>query len=245
MTYILSKKTKPKLVDNNLLSQIIQNNEKQKIICANNKEDKFQLLLICIQNKIIDFLTNYFWIIIIIIIIIYILWCRYKWYKKDLENNNILQQKNIINYNHYIKNKQYTNPSNNYINENIKNFYNQKYINDKKFNNQKYINDKKSNNQNYINHINFDNINENNINEGIKYDDLIEYNNLNYIDEDIKYNNINDDQKYKNNLDIINTEYTNKKDIKYNNSDYKAVNFDIINNILFDTYSENNNYSFI
>jgi Mg-chelatase subunit ChlI len=46
----------------------------------------------------------------------------------------------------------------------------------------------------------------------------------------------------------INTQYTNKKDIKYNNKDnnIKAINFDRINNTFYDSISNNNsNYSFI
>jgi hypothetical protein len=56
-------------------------------------------------------------------------------------------------------------------------------------------------------------------------------------------NNSNNELKYFDNQNI-NTQYTNKKDIKYKNNDnyIKPINFDIIDN----TFSNNNmNYSFI
>ena len=46
----------------------------------------------------------------------------------------------------------------------------------------------------------------------------------------------------------INTHYTNKKDIKYNNNsnnNIKDVNYDIIDNNFYESITNNTNYSFI
>ena len=89
MTFILSKNIKPKLVDNIILNQITkQNLLNQQFINVESEKSKYQILLNTFQNKCIDYLTNYYWIILIIIIIIIILWFRYKWYKKSLEKND-------------------------------------------------------------------------------------------------------------------------------------------------------------
>jgi len=86
MTFILSKKYKPKLVDNNILKQITKHNLLiNQLTNVNSDKSKYQILFNNMHDKCIDYLTNYFWIILLIIIIIYILWCRYNWYQKSLK----------------------------------------------------------------------------------------------------------------------------------------------------------------
>jgi hypothetical protein len=238
MTFILSKKSKPKLVDNNILNQITKQNVlKKQMNDVKCEKSNYQILITTIHDKCIDLLTNYFWIILIIIVIIYILWCRYKWYQESLkkihftyfnDKNDILQH-DILQYNpkHKVNNiyNKYNPNDNNQINKKDYQF---------DLNNQINLYDNPNKKTQYTNKkdYQFDNsiINTQYTN---KKDNQFDLNNQ--INE---FDNLN-----------INTQYTNKKDIKYNNdnnndnnNNIKPINFDIIDNTLLEN---NSNYSFI
>jgi hypothetical protein len=233
MTFILSKKSKPKLVDNTILNQITkQNLLKKQLINVNYEKSKYETILITVHDKCIEYLTNYFWIIFFILIIIIILWCRYKWYKKSLKNNK------------------------NYHNKIYKKNINQEDIN-KNYQEDMYQNYEEDINQNYQNYQNFQNkqnsINQEDINQN--YQNFQYKQNINSINQEDNYqyfqdkqNNIN--QEDNNEITKFDTKYTNKKDIKYNikdtNVNVKSVNFDTINNTFFDPVdNSNSNFSYI
>jgi len=254
MTFILSKKSKPKLVDNNILNQITkQNLLKKQINDVNYEKSNYQLLLTKIHDKCIDLLTNYFWIILIIIVIIYILWCRYKWYQESLKkkhftyfnnNNDILQhdilQHDILQYNQKHKVNNIYNKYNHNDNKQIKkkDYQQNTEINQFDLNNQ--LNQYANNSQ--INHFDLNNqVNQYTNKKDYQFDlntEINQYSNNSQINQFDLNNQINEFDN-----PIINTQYTNKKDIKYNNdNNIKPINFDIIDNTLLENSS---NYSFI
>jgi len=268
MTFILSKKSKPKLVDISILNQITKQNLLKKQI-INSEKSKYQLLLNTIHDKCIDFITNYFWIIIIFIIIIYILWCRYKWYQESLKkkftyfDDDYTLQYNLNNQNKYNLNNQKHNHNDNYQLHNLNNQkhnhndkYQQNNLNNQKHNHNKYNLNNHNHNHNQKhnqNKYNLNNHNQNKYNLNNQKHNQNKYNLNNEVDI-YQQNNEVDIYQQNNEINIldnqkINTQYTNKKDIKYNNNNnnnIKVINFDTINNTFYDPISNNNsNYSFI
>jgi len=258
MTFILSKKSKPKLVDNTILNQITKQNVlKKQMINDNSEKSKYQLLLTTIHDKCIDYLTNYFWIILIIIVIIYILWCRYKWYQDSLKINNDNLSNNQYKYNDIYFDNDYTSQYNhNDVYQQNKYNLNNQYTNKNqhKYNLNNQYNDNLSNNQHKYNLSN--NQHKYNLNNKNKYNltnnqNKYNLNNNNQNDEINKFDKQNDeinDEINKFDYQNINTQYTNKKDIKYNtkNNNIKDINFDTINDTFYDPIDKNNsNYSFI
>jgi hypothetical protein len=246
MTFILSKKSKPKLVENNILNQLSkQNLLKKQMNIVNSEKTKYKLLLNTAHDKCIDFLTNYFWIILIIIVIIYILWCRYKWYQESLKKKNFtyFDDDYTLQYNkndNYEQNKYYLNKKNDNYQQN-KYYLNKKNDNYQQ-NNETNQSDCQNINTQYTNKKN-DNYQQNNETNQSDYQNInTQY--TNKKNDNCQQNNETNQSDYQN----INTQYTNKKDIKYNKTDnnIKAINFDTINNTFYDPISNNNsNYSFL
>jgi hypothetical protein len=238
MTFILSRNSKPKLVDNTIFNQISkQNLLKKQLIIVEPEKTKYQILLITIHDKCIEYLTKYIWIILFIIIIIIILWCRYKWYKNNQENN---YKQKYQKYQKYQEQDQYQyldqdqdqdqdldiNVINQYQDINVINQYIDQDLDPNQDPNQ------------YINVINQDQYQEQN-----QYINVIDQNQNQY---QYQYQEQEQEQNIENNeISKFDTQYTNKKDIKDNNL-VKAVNFDTINNTFFDPIdSGNSNFSFI
>ena len=268
MTFILSRKSKPKLVDNNILNQITkQNLLKKQLINVDSEKSTYQIF----YDKCIEYLTKYFWIIFIIIVIIIILWCRYKWYKKSLKNN--YNQK-------YKKRNQYINTMNidqeqdqyqEQEQEQEQDQYQEQYqyqyqeqdqdqdIDIDVINQNQSINAMKQNmNQYQYQYQDKNTINQDQYKYQYKYQDQ----NINaikrdqYLDQDIDQdidqyqpiNAIKEENIEDNEITNFDTQYTNKKDIKYNikNNDVKAINLNTINNSFFDPVDNgNSNFSFI
>ena len=144
LSFILQKKSKPKLVDNYIINQISkQNLFKQQNLNIKSEVPEYKILINSIHNKCIIFLTTYFWIIIILLIIIYILWCRYVWYannKKKCYNSKLYQYRHDNNDLDLIDTSYINNTINtSYINNN-NNTIDTSYINNNNTIDTSYIN---------------------------------------------------------------------------------------------------------
>lgn len=97
---MLIKKQKPKLVDSSLISNLLRRkNPPIQPVIQPPEPNCYEKLRYKIQNNIISFITEYFWVIIILFTLSFILWKRYCWYQnymKEKKKDNIVIDNNIL-----------------------------------------------------------------------------------------------------------------------------------------------------
>lgn len=87
---MLIKKYKPKLVEPTLISNLWKRkNIIQQSVLPPPEPDIYRKLGNKIQNNIISFITEYFWVIVILFTISFILWKRYCWYQNFMKNKQL------------------------------------------------------------------------------------------------------------------------------------------------------------
>jgi hypothetical protein len=102
-----NKKSKPALIDQNIINEYIRNSPVKNISESSFKQKDIYLMFLNILKNILQFLYNYSIIIIILLIIFIYLWRRYIWYQKIKKNKEIEENTKInenIEINKYLDN---------------------------------------------------------------------------------------------------------------------------------------------
>jgi hypothetical protein len=82
MSYSLTKKIKPRLVDPGLMSALWRQKQPDPIGVVAPRPSHVQVLVDRVQSGIVEFLTEYFWVLVILSGIGLMLWHRYRWYQR-------------------------------------------------------------------------------------------------------------------------------------------------------------------
>lgn len=82
MSYSLSKRIKPKLVDPSIMMSLVKRTQPPSVVVP-QQPGVMDIMLKKIHENILLFLIEYFWVIVIIFAITYMLWKRYCWYQKS------------------------------------------------------------------------------------------------------------------------------------------------------------------